>query len=163
MFAVGNLTLGADAETVKAIVMSADDDAEAVADAIAAGDLEAYNVKAGRIEVPITEGLTGKLQLIVVVIDGEKVKSVSAAPFEYYGGGGNPWQSLGVGYLTDNFFINNFYKDQETEEIWTPQTYEVEIYENTDEPGVYRIINAFEKLQTKRLTNPLKKHSNIPL
>ena len=26
-----------------------------------------------------------------------------------------------------------------------------------------RIINAFEKLQTKRLTNPLKKHSNIPL
>lgn len=26
-----------------------------------------------------------------------------------------------------------------------------------------RIIRAFEKLQTKRLTNPLKKHSNIPL
>lgn len=144
VFAVGNLTLGADAETVKAIVMSADDDAEAVADAIAAGDLEAYDVKAGRIEVPITEGLTGKLQLIVVVIDGETVKSVSAAPFEYYGGGGNPWQSLGVGYLTDNFFIVNFYKNAETEEIWTPQTYEVEIYENTNEPGVYRIINAFE-------------------
>ena len=26
-----------------------------------------------------------------------------------------------------------------------------------------RIIRAFENLQTKRLTNPLKKHSNIPL
>ena len=26
-----------------------------------------------------------------------------------------------------------------------------------------RIIRAFEMLQTKRLTNPLKKHSNIPL
>ncbi|MGN0235348.1 MAG: carboxyl transferase domain-containing protein, partial [Paludibacteraceae bacterium] len=26
-----------------------------------------------------------------------------------------------------------------------------------------RIIHAFENLQTKRLTNPLKKHSNIPL
>jgi len=26
-----------------------------------------------------------------------------------------------------------------------------------------RIINAFEKLQTKRLSNPMKKHSNIPL
>ena len=26
-----------------------------------------------------------------------------------------------------------------------------------------RIINAFEKLQTKRLNNPMKKHSNIPL
>ena len=26
-----------------------------------------------------------------------------------------------------------------------------------------RIINAFEKLQTKRLNNPAKKHSNIPL
>ena len=27
----------------------------------------------------------------------------------------------------------------------------------------FRIIRAFEMLQTKRLTNPLKKHSNIPL
>ena len=26
-----------------------------------------------------------------------------------------------------------------------------------------RIVNAFEKLQTKRLNNPVKKHSNIPL
>ena len=26
-----------------------------------------------------------------------------------------------------------------------------------------RIVNAFEKLQTKRLNNPEKKHSNIPL
>ena len=26
-----------------------------------------------------------------------------------------------------------------------------------------RIVRAFEMLQTKRLTNPLKKHSNIPL
>ena len=26
-----------------------------------------------------------------------------------------------------------------------------------------RVIRAFEMLQTKRLTNPLKKHSNIPL
>ena len=26
-----------------------------------------------------------------------------------------------------------------------------------------RIIRGFEQLQTKRLTNPLKKHSNIPL
>ena len=27
----------------------------------------------------------------------------------------------------------------------------------------FRIIRAFEMLKTKRLTNPMKKHSNIPL
>ena len=27
----------------------------------------------------------------------------------------------------------------------------------------FRIIRAFEMLQTKRLTNPMKKHSNMPL
>lgn len=145
VFAVGDLTLGPDAETVKAIVMSADDDAAAVADAIAAGELEAFDVKAGRIEVPVPEELSGKLQLIVAVISEQEVKSVATAFFEYWGGGGDPWVSLGKGYLTDNFFITNFYKDQATETIWTPQTYEVEIFENTKEPGTYRIINAFEE------------------
>ena len=141
---MANLTLGADAETVKALIVSADDDAQAVADALAAGDVEGMDVTAGTIQVPMPEGATGKLQLVVAVISDGAVGSVSSVFFEYYGGGKNPWQSLGKGYLTDNFFITNYYKDQETEEVWTPQTYEVEILENTDEPGMYRIVNAFE-------------------
>ena len=143
VFAMGNLTLGPDASEVKALVVEADADAEAVADALAAGEVEGVDVEAGLIQVPISEGLTGKLQLVVAVLNDGAVGSVSSVFFEYYGGGANPWQSLGTGYLTDNFFISNFLKEAETP--WTPQTYEVEILENTETPGMFRIINAFEE------------------
>lgn len=138
VFAVGNLTLGKDAENVKAIVMPADADANAVADAIAAGQLEAIDVVAGSIQVPIPEGETGKMQIIVVVMnkDGE-VKTVATARFEYYGSI-IPWESLGVGYYTDDFIV-----PFATENEVGPFEYEVEIDESTDTPGLYRIKNAY--------------------
>ena len=145
VFATGVLAGGPDVTTAKAVVLEADADASAVADAIAAGDIEATDVEPGTIYVPIPEGLTGNLQIVTaVIVDGE-VKSVAAAPFEYYGGGKNPWKSLGKGYLTDNLFITNFYEDRETEKVFDPHTYEVEILENEDTPGLYRLVNAFEE------------------
>lgn len=138
VYAVGNLTLGADAENVKAVVMPADADADAVADAIAAGDLEAIDVVAGSIQVPIPEDMTGKLQIIVVVLNGDnEVKTVATAKFEYYGGA-NPWKSLGTGVYTDDFIVPFYGYD--------PYTYNVEIEENTETAGLYRIKNAYAKV-----------------
>ena len=142
MFAVGNLALGADAAEVKAIVMPADADAAAVADAIAAGELEAMDVEAGRIEVPFNaEELGGnKFQIVTVVLFEGAVKSVAAASFEYYGAGNNnPWQSLGTGLYTDDVLLPLFYENG------TPATYEVEILEHTENPGLYRIMNPYAK------------------
>ena len=148
VFANCDLTLGADATNVKAIVMEQDVDDEAVADAIAAGELEAMDVTAGNINVPISADMTGKLKVIVVVIDNGAAKTIKSADFEYYGGGKNPWQSLGTGYLTDDFVVTMFYEtyDEATETgtVYEPKTYEVEILENTDEPGAYRIVDAFK-------------------
>ena len=137
VFAVGNLTLGEDVKTVKAIVASASDDAAAVADAIAAGDLNAESVAGGRIEVPIAEGLSGKLQIVAVALDGNDVKAVSSANFEYYGGGVSPWESIGIGYYVDDFVVPLY------TEAGEPYGYEVEIEENTETPGLYRIVNAY--------------------
>lgn len=134
VFAVGNLTLGADAQDVKAIVMDAAVDAGAVADAIAAGELEATSVAGGRIEVAIPEDLTGKLQLIVVVIDEGAVKNVVSAPFEYYGGT-NPWKSLGQGYFVDDMILPLFGYD--------PEPYPVDIEESTSTPGLYRLVKMY--------------------
>ena len=142
MFAVGNLALGADAAEVKAIVMPADADAAAVADAIAAGELEAMDVEAGRIEVPFNaEELGGSnFQIVTVVLFEGAVKSVAAASFEYYGAGNNnPWQSLGTGLYTDDVILPMFYENG------TPATYEVEILEHTENPGLYRIMNPYAK------------------
>lgn len=141
VYAVGNLALGADATDVKAIVMPQDVDAAAVADAIAAGELEAMPVEAaGRIEVPFdSEELGGsKFQIIVVVLVDGVAKNVSTASFEYYGGGATPWQSLGIGYFTDDIVTPMFF------EAPLP-TYEVEILESNETPGLYRIMNPYSK------------------
>ena len=139
--AVANLSLGKDAQNVKAIVMPADADAAAVADAIAAGELEAIDVVKGRIEVPFNaEDLGGNnFQIIVTVLLDGAVKTVANTSFEYFGGGKNPWKSLGTGYYTDDVILPLFYENG------TPETYEVEIMEYTENPGLYRIMNPYAK------------------
>ena len=136
-FAVGTLTLGPDATGAKAVVVKASEDATAVAAAIAAGEIEAVDVEAGRIEVPIAADLTGLLQIVAVVIEEGEIKSVANANFEYYGGGASPWVSLGTGYYVDDFIVPTFNQ--------TPisYAYEVEVQESTSTPGLYRLVNAY--------------------
>ena len=139
--AMADLVLGADAMDVKAIVMPADADAAAVADAIAAGDLQAIDVQTGRIAVPFNASELGgsKFQVVVAVLLDGAVKNVSSSSFEYHVGGNNPWKSLGTGYYTDDVLLPLFY------EKGTPATYEVEILEHTENPGLYRIMNPYAK------------------
>lgn len=134
------------AEAFKVAVISQSDDAEAVADAIAAGEYPAYDLedvlKNGRIQIEIPEGLTGKLQIILVIIDkneagtASEVKNVVAAKFEYFGGA-NPWQSIGVGYYTEDIIYSTFTQEGGT------HTYQVEIEENTATPGLYRLKSPY--------------------
>ena len=135
VFAMGSLKLGPDATNVKGIVMPANVDANAVADAIAAGELEAADVAAGSFQLPISEEMSGKLQIIIAVIDGEDVKTVATAEFEYYGGGANPWKSLGQGYFVDDMILPLFGYD--------PEPYPVEIQESTSTPGLYRLVKMY--------------------
>lgn len=134
--AMANLTLGADAESALAVIVGADADPDAVADALAAGELEGLEVTAGTINVPIPEDMTGKLQLVVAVVSNGAVGSVSSVIFEYYGGGANPWKSLGECYFTDDIFYPFFTGA-------APQTYKVEIEENSETPGLYRLKSPF--------------------
>lgn len=134
-FAVANLTLGADATEVKAIVMPQADDITAVADALAEGELEGTRVQAGRIEIPFNAKELGSeaLQIIVAVIAEGKVKTTASTHFDYV----NPkaWKSIGIGTYTESFVGPFFGMD--------PVTYEVEIQENTEKPGLYRVMNAY--------------------
>ena len=133
--AMCDLQLGADVTTVKAIVVEDAADDGAVADAILAGDIEGTDVEAGTIYVPIAEDLSGKLKVVAVVIAENEVKTVKSAGFEYYGGGGNPWKSLGEGYFVDDLIcplFNYTVADYGNE-------YPVEIDESTSTPGLYRL------------------------
>lgn len=66
----------------------------------------------------------------------EKKKFIEEKTAEYSEAFSNPYKAASMGYIDD---------------VIDPR--------NTR----FRIIRAFESLQTKRLSNPLKKHSNIPL
>lgn len=137
VYAVTEVKLGDDATNVKAVVMPADADASAVADAIAAGELEGVDIIDGANNVPIPEDLSGKLQVIIVVLNGKSVKTVESVPFEYYRGDVNPWKSIGVGLYTDDVLWPNFTEDGKS------TTYKVEIEEHSETPGLYRIKNAY--------------------
>ena len=143
VFAQAYAELGADATNVKAVVIEADADPEAVADAIAAGELEATDVDGGVINVPIPEGVSGKLQIVLVVLDEDgAVKTVCSSNFEYYGGAASPWESIGIGLLTDNLFITMYSPDGEN--AFDAQTLPVEIEENNENPGLYRLVDPFK-------------------
>lgn len=136
VFAEGVLELGADASDARAVVIEADVDADAVADAIVNGDIETTQVTAGHVYIPIPEGLSGKLQAVVAVFDEEgALKGTYSSGFEYYGGAASPWQSLGIGLYTEDFICSVFGAEL--------VTYEVEIEENTDTPGLYRMLSPY--------------------
>ena len=136
VFAEGILELGADVQDVRGVVVEADADADAVADAIANGDIETTSLTAGHVYIPIPEGLSGKLQAVVAVFDEEgALQGTYSSNFEYYGGGANPWESIGIGLYTDDFFPSLYNV--------TPTTWEVEIEENTETPGLYRMVYPY--------------------
>lgn len=142
-YAVVAATLGEDVETVKAVVIEADADPDAVADAIESGELDAIDIDMSNldfVQVPIPEDLTGKLQVVLVVIDADgKAQTVSSANFEYYGkGDANPWESLGIGLYTDNFIGPLFTNAGEP-----IGPYEVEVQANKNEPGLYRLVDPY--------------------
>lgn len=146
VFVLGDLVAtGSDAKNAKniqAVVVSQDVDAEAVADAILAGELETEKVELGRIQVAIPEDLSGKLQLVVAFIDKDadgkdEIKNVLASKFEYFSGA-NPWTSLGTGYFVDDFVLSLF--------TYEPDAYECEIQESTTEPGLYRMVKMYANL-----------------
>ena len=79
--------------------------------------------------------MTGKLQIVLVLLYEGKVMNVVTVPFEYWGGGAEPWESLGTGLYTEDFICSVFGME--------PLTYEVEIQKSTMTPGVYRMISPY--------------------
>lgn len=133
-FAVGELELGPDAAnaTVLGVVVDGAADEGAVADALAAGDIEGTEVEAGTIYLPLPEDLSGALRMVIAIINDGKVENVTSTSFEYFGGGENPWKTLGTGYYTEDFILNN------------PYTFEVTIEESKETPGLYRLKKPYK-------------------
>lgn len=126
---------GVDAKNVKAYIVGKKDDSYAVADALAAGEIEGYDVEEGVNKIPVGDA-TGELKIVLAVIADDEAKAVTEFGFEYYpAGNASPWQSLGVGLYTDDIVAPLF--------SMPAVTYPVEIMESTETPGLYRVMNPY--------------------
>ena len=128
-------SLGVDAEKAVALVVSASDDATAVADALAEGEVTGTDLVIGNNNITIEEGMTGELQVVVASVAEGKAMDVKSFKFEYYEGGANPWKSLGMGLWTDGI-VPSMYNI-------VAETYAVEILESNKTPGLYRVVKPY--------------------
>jgi len=134
-YAQVDVTFGADVQKALAYVVENGDDTGAVADALAAGDIEGIELVSGINNFPLGDQV-GALKVVVASIVDDEVVYSNAVNFEYYGGGKNPWQSLGMGIWTEPL-VSDFYEAAEVQDV------EVEIRESEDAPGLYRIMDPY--------------------
>lgn len=139
--AFANLTSGEDNKLLKALVVPAEYSVDEVVQAVILNDIESVEVEAGNITVPFDpeemDGATELRLIVVSEVNGEAV-NVASAKFEYYGSGdSNPWVSLGTGIYYDDFVAPSYLKGSP----YIPC--EVEIKENKDKPGLYRIMEPY--------------------
>ncbi len=141
VFALLNVSaIGADVTSAKAVIVNREDDDNAVADALVAGDLEGVDLVLGSNRLALDD-MTGELKVVVVAIAGEEVMTLKSFNFSYYSGGddANPWKSIGTGKYSDDIISTMFTSVTES------PVYDVEIKESKDNPGLYRVMNPYGK------------------
>ncbi len=142
--AVASATLGKDATDVRAIVMPQAMNLQEIVDAMIAEEsseeLPWVAVTGdGTFSVPFDPKAmdTEKLQIaMIAVVEGE-AKNVTKVAFEYVAGE-KPWKSLGMGLFTDDIMLTTYFN-------MDAPTYEVEILEHKDNPGLYRLVDPYAK------------------
>lgn len=131
-YAVANITLGEDAETAK-VAMVQGRDIDAACAGIADGSIESVEIeKSSTLQFEL-EG-DGIYSIVAISYAGGKARETSSASFEYESGG-SKWKSLGMGMYTDDIMTTFFDVGN--------MTYEVEVLESTETPGLYRLVNPY--------------------
>lgn len=131
-YAVADIQLGADVESAK-VVMVEGNDIQTALNGILDGSLEGIEVsKSGSVNIPSTAN--GLCSIVAVSYGDGESQEVAYTSFEF-SAGTDKWVSLGTGLYTEDFMTTFFKVDN--------PTYEVEIQENSENPGVYRLVNPY--------------------
>ena len=134
--AVIAVTKGVDVASYLMTVVNADEDLNAVVSGMVAGTVPCDTLtEGGFYAYPMTE--SGDKAAVAVTFDAEgAVLDAYAKSFEFFlAGQENPWESLGYATYTEDCFTT-FFKVENLE-------YKVEVLENKDQPGLYRVINPY--------------------
>ena len=132
-YAVANIALGEDVESAK-VAMISGKDVEAAYEGIVDGSIESVEIeKDATLQFELTAD--GVYTIVAVSYAGGKARETGSASFKYESAGAK-WESLGMCTYTDDI-MTTFVKGLPT------STYEVEIQENADKPGYYRLVNPY--------------------
>ncbi|MCH5247972.1 MAG: hypothetical protein J1E99_07410 [Muribaculaceae bacterium] len=136
---VANVTLGSDANAAQVAVVAGSDIQSAIA-GIEDGSIASVSItKSGDVNIPFdSSNPTGKYSIVVVTYDGDEAQDYASASFNYTNTGYDPnagWTSLGYVEYTDGYICA----------LWSTGalTYELEIQESEETPGLYRLVNAY--------------------
>lgn len=134
-FAIADVNIGEDVETARVAMVKTDDVNAAIA-AILEGTVETTEVTQENQDENLQFRLDGDGNYVIAAITyvGSDAKEAGYATFTYTSVAPS-WESLGTGLYTDDFMTTIYNV--------SPQTYEVEIEENTETPGLYRLVNPY--------------------
>ena len=136
--AVISTVKGADVAKYLMTVISADEDANATVQGMLAGTVACDTLTTdGFFAYPMTE--SGNYKALAITFDAEdNAVAAHSTEFEFFlVGEDSPWESLGYAVYTDD--IVSVYLQEPAN-----YSYKVEVRENKDQPGLYRIINPYE-------------------
>ncbi len=135
VFADLAVTMGADVASVK-VGLAQSEDVNGVLAGILGGAIETVEMtEAGTTRFAIKD--PGVYTAIAISYDAEgEAQEAVYTQFEYSAAGAPVWNSLGLAQYTDDF-VASLFKDVE------PVTYNVEIQESEDTPGLYRLVNPY--------------------
>lgn len=134
--AVISAVKGADVAQYLMTVVSTEDDPQAVLAGMIDGSVPCDTLtESGFYAYPLAE--SGVYAAVAVAFDAEgTVMTSEAEEFEFFAvGEENPWESLGMATYTEDCMTTFF----DVENL----SYQVEVRENKDQPGLFRIINPY--------------------
>lgn len=118
-----------------------DNEIDKVANGIIDGSIESAEVKGNNsIAFPLSEA--GKYTVVAVTYnENEEVQLHNALIFDFEPAGKpNPWVSLGNCGYTDDFVFTSYFETESADDV---ASYPVEIYENKEQPGMFRLQNPY--------------------
>ena len=131
-YAVADIQLGADVENAK-VVMVEGNDIQAAINGILDGSLEGIEIsQSGSVNIPSTAN--GLCSIVAVGYGEGESQEVAYTSFEF-SAGTDRWMRLGTALYTEDLMTTLYKVDN--------PTYEVEIQENSENPGVYRLVNPY--------------------
>ena len=139
-FAMGNVTLGEDVANAKVAVVEGDNGDNAL-NLVLSGAVETVDItESGEVRVPCV--YSGDCTMIVVAYDAEgNIQNYAYDTFNYALNPGE-WRTIGNGLYTDYVLAPWFLSDADGNPAPAP-TYSVQVQENIENPGVYRVMNPY--------------------